>query len=107
MGGSRTAASILRPAVVDFLEVISPRGAVEVEVEEVVVAASSPLVGSRLDAIEDGLTSIRIVALRRGARPLQIAPAATTLVEPQDLLVVIGGRAALLELASRAEQPEA
>lgn len=106
MGGSRTAAAILRPAVVDFLEIPSPRGAPEVDLEQVVVAPSSELAGDRLDEIERGFPSLRIVGLQRGAEPIQIAPAPETTVQAQDRLVVIGERAPLLELADRAEPAE-
>jgi voltage-gated potassium channel len=107
MGGARTAASILRPAVVDFLEILSPRGAPEVDLEQIVVAPGSDLVGLTLVAIEGQLSALRIVALRRGERTIRIAPSSATAVEEGDLLVVIGEREPLLELAARAGSPEA
>ena len=102
LGGARTAASILRPAVVDFLEILSPRGAPEVDLEQIVVAEGSDLAGCRLDAIEGELPALRIVALRRGSESIRITPAGVVTVEEGDLLVVIGERAPLLELAARA-----
>jgi voltage-gated potassium channel len=106
MGGARTAASIVRPAVVDFLELLSPRGAPEVDLEQIVVAPGSDLVGLSLVAIEAELQALRIVALRRGEESIRIAPASATAVEEGDLLVLIGEREPLLELATRAESPE-
>jgi len=105
MGGSRTAASILRPAVVDFLEILSPRRGPEVDIEQVVVAPTSDLARSPIQEIERRLPQVRIVALRRGTQKIQIAPPATTVIEPHDLLVVIGEKGPLLELAARAAPP--
>ena len=105
MGGARTAASILRPAVVDFLEIISPGSSPEVDLEQILVAPNSELSGSEVAEIEHNISSLRIVALRRGHESIQIAPSSKTIVEPGDVLVVIGERAPLLELASRAESP--
>lgn len=107
MGGSRTATSIVRPAVVDMLEILSLRGGPEVDIEQVIVAPNSGLAGREIGEIEREFASLRIVALRRGAGGIRIAPAAATRVEAEDLLVVIGERTPLLELASRAEPPDA
>jgi voltage-gated potassium channel len=106
MGGSRTAASILRPAVVDFLEILSPRGEPAVEIEQIVVATGSPLTGSELREVERDFPSLRIVALRHDDEAIGIAPPPDTRIQARDLLVVIGDHSPLLELAGRAEPPE-
>jgi len=103
MGGSRTAASILRPAVVDFLEILAPKSGPEVDLEQIVVAEGSPLAGKSLVEIEGLFPRLRIVALRRGEDRIRIAPTVDTPVQADDLLVVIGEREPLLELATRAE----
>jgi voltage-gated potassium channel len=103
MGGSRTAAAILRPAVVDFLEILSPHSGPEVDLEEIAVATGSQLAGCRLGEIEGRFPGLRIVALRRGEERIRIVPSVDTTIEVHDLLVVIGEREPLLELAGRAE----
>lgn len=103
MGGSRTAAAIVRPAVVDFLEILAPKRGPEVDLEQIMVAEGSPLVGQSLDDIEGLFPRLRIVALRRGEERIRIAPTVDTPVAADDLLVVIGEREPLLELAARAE----
>lgn len=103
MGGSRTAAAILRPAVVDFLEILAPKAGPEVDLEQIVVATGSPLAGTRLGEVEGLFPRLRIVALRRGQERIQIVPSVETQIEVHDLLVVIGEREPLLELAGRAE----
>jgi voltage-gated potassium channel len=107
MGGSRTAASILRPAVVDFLEILSPRTGTEVVLEQIEVAPASDLAGQRLEEVERSIAQLRIVAVQHPGQPIQIAPAPSTVIEPHDLLVVIGERDPLLALAERAEPNQA
>ncbi len=103
MGGSRTAAAILRPAVVDFLEILSPHSGPEVDLEEIAVASRSRLVGCRLGEVEELFPKMRIVALRRGEERIRIVPDVDTTIVAHDLLVVIGEREPLLALAARAE----
>lgn len=105
MGGTRTAASILQPSVVDFLELVSPRGAPAVDLEEVEVGAGSALCGCTLLEVEEACPGLRVVALRGADRAIQIVPAAQGRVESGDLLVVIGERPVVQDLAARATPP--
>ncbi len=97
MGGMRMAASILRPAVVDFLELSTP-GQKPVDVEEIALAAGSVLVGLSVADVEARVPRVRIVAQRR-ADSTQIVPDRDAQVVAGDLLIAIGDRAALDELA--------
>jgi len=106
MGGSRTATSIMRPAVVDFLEILSPRGGPAVEIEQIVVAPTSSLVGREIREIEHDFPALRIVALRHDAETIQIAPPPGMRIQSRDLLVLIGDHSPLLDLAGRAEPPK-
>jgi voltage-gated potassium channel len=98
-GGMRIASQILRPAVVDFLELATPGRGQEIDLEEVRVVATSPLIGKTIEAIERGAARLRVVALKRGTDPISIIPDSATVVEPGDHLVAIGERASLKELA--------
>ena len=98
-GGMRIAATILRPAVVDFLELATPGRGDEVDLEEIEVEKSSHTVGKTIEAIEHGAAKLRIVALKRGANPISIIPSPDTIVQGGDHLVAIGGRANLKLLA--------
>jgi voltage-gated potassium channel len=102
MGGTRTAASILQPSVVDFLELVSPHSKPAVDLEEVEVASGSALINNTLEELEGLCSGLRVVALRGADREIQIVPSATTRVASGDLLVVIGERPALRDLAERA-----
>jgi voltage-gated potassium channel len=98
-GGMRIASQILRPAVVDFLELATPGRGHEVDLEELRVVANSPLIGKTIEAIERGVPRVRVVALKRGTDPIALIPDSATVIEPGDHLVAIGERASLKQLA--------
>jgi voltage-gated potassium channel len=98
-GGMRIAASILRPSVVDFLELSIPGRESEVDLEEIKVAAGSPASGLTISAIERDNSRLRVVALKRGDDPISMIPDPNFRVEAGDFLVVIGEAASLKRLA--------
>jgi voltage-gated potassium channel len=99
MGGIRTAASILRPSVVDFLELSLPHRSEEIDLEEVRAGSGSQIVGRAIRDIEGSGGRLRIVALKRQAQDIVLIPDASEVVEPDDHLVVIGRRDELADLA--------
>jgi len=102
MGGRRMANAILRPAVVDLLEVSRPRYGEEVDLEEVRIAVGSALAGQTVRALEQRAARLRIVGLKRGEARIELVPNEQTLVYSGDLLVVIGERASLAAIAQLA-----
>jgi len=98
--GLRIAASILRPSVVDFLQLSVPGRESEVDLEEIRISRASPAVGKTIAAVEQLNPRLRIVALKRNDQPLEMIPAAETPIEAGDLLVVIGEADSLQCLAS-------
>ena len=107
MGGVRTAASILNPSVVDFLEISLPQRSEEIGMEEVQVDPGSEIVGHQVGAIEREHPRLRIVALKRPGRSIELVPAPGEEVEAGDYLVVIGESEGLSRLARHALAPEA
>ncbi len=100
-GGMRIAASIVRPSVVDFLELSMPGRGDVVDLEEIRVVPESPLVGKSIGSIEQGTARLRIVALKRGSDPISIIPDPATQIEQGDYLVAIGDRGSLKRLAEK------
>jgi voltage-gated potassium channel len=98
-GGIRMAASILRPSVVDFLELSLPGHHEDVALEEMRVAGGSRLVGRTIADVEGEWPRLRIVALRRGSEALRVVPAPPTPLGADDMLIVIGEGDALRRLA--------
>jgi voltage-gated potassium channel len=97
-GGIRLAASIMRPSVVDFLELSFPGRGAEIDLEEIRVAEGSALVGQAIAAVEQSSTRLRIVALKRGTAPSTLIPDPATRIEAGDFLVAIGDRDTLRRL---------
>ena len=102
LGGQRMVSAILRPAVVDVLEIARPRVGGEIDLEEVRVEEGSPLTGQSVQEIERGAVRLRIVAVKHGGEEIQLAPEVDHDIRGGDHLVVIGERASLETLARRA-----
>ncbi len=98
-GGMRIAATILRPAVVDFLELATPGHGDKIDLEEIRVAPGSHLIGKPIEQAEREVTRLRIVALKRGSDPISIVPDPSTKIASGDHLVAIGDREGLKRLA--------
>lgn len=98
--GMRIAASILRPSVVDFLQLSVPGRESEVDLEEIRISRESPAAGKTIAALERENPRLRVVALKRNDQRLEMIPAAETKIEPDDLLVAIGEADSLKRLAS-------
>jgi voltage-gated potassium channel len=94
-GGYRVASTIVRPSVVDFIELFTSGRGEEIDLEEIRIPEASQMVGKSVVEIEQSLTKLRIVALKRNDEPIRIIPRADFRIEAGDLLVVIGDRAGL------------
>lgn len=98
-GGMRIASMILRPAVVDFLELATPGHGDEIDLEEIEIEPGSHAVGKTIEAVERGTAKLRVVALKRGDDPISLIPEPGTIVQAGDHLVAIGDRVSLQHLA--------
>jgi voltage-gated potassium channel len=106
MGGMRTAASILRPSVVDFLEISLPNHDEEIDLGEIRVDAGSEIAGLEIAEIERKCSRLRIVALKPSSESIELVPAPSVKINVNDHLVVIGERGELSSLARRAQPSE-
>jgi len=98
--GMRIAASILRPSVVDFLQLVASGRESEVDLEEIKISPTSAAVGMTIAAAEQENPRLRIVALKRNDQRLKMIPAPDTRIELGDLLVAIRESNSLKRLAS-------
>lgn len=99
IGGSRVAQAVLRPTVVDFIELATRTEHIELQLEEARIAAKSSLAGSILK--DSGLRSelkIIIVAIKKSAGHMLFNPAPDTLLEAGDILLAIGHKEQLKQL---------
>lgn len=91
IGGIRIAHTILKPTVVDFLELTAKTGNMEIQIEEVVVEESSALAGKTIkDADIRAKNWVVIVALKKKNGKILFNPRSHTLIEVGDKVAVIG-----------------
>lgn len=92
LGGQRLAHAILRPAVVDFMELAAPGGGAEIDLEEVAVAAGSELASLRVGALAERGVRVSVVAIKRDTQPLILNPQPDQEIRAGDRVVVVGAR---------------
>jgi voltage-gated potassium channel len=103
IGGHRVAQAVLRPNAMDFIELATRAGHLELQIEEVEVRAGSPLVGRSLKAspIRSEL-GIIIVAIKKPGGKMAFNPSPDTELEAGDLLITLGHRQQLDRLEGMA-----
>jgi len=100
IGGRRLASLLLRPTVVEFMDVVMHSTEIELIMEEVLVHKRSPFVGATMaDARNRCMTGVNILAIKKKDENRMIAnPSPDIIVESGDRLVVFGTREQLKEL---------
>jgi voltage-gated potassium channel len=107
IGGARVAQAVLRPTVVDFIELATRTEHIELQMEESRIAAHSPLSGGNLrDSRLRVDLKIIIVAIKKKEGHMQFNPAPETVLEADDILVAIGHKEHLAQLEALANPTE-
>jgi len=99
IGGHRMAMLALRPAVVDFIDTVTYRPGRELQLENVDVASSSPLVGMTMEQVR-GQFETTVLAMRKKSGKLLANPPGEEIIEDGDRLIVIGTKKRLAALES-------
>jgi len=98
-GGIRIANSILKPAVVDFIEFATKIGNLELQLEEILLDKGSIL--SERTLVDTGIgrdLEIIIVAIKRPDGTMEFNPNSTSIINSGDTLVALGEPSKLKEL---------
>lgn len=91
IGGYHMAAVALRPAVVDFLDVIVDGKHSELQVEEIMVERGSKLIGQRVsDYLSRNKTGVTVLAINKRSGTSKINPSGDEMIERDDQLIVMG-----------------
>jgi voltage-gated potassium channel len=91
IGGLRIAHTILKPAVVDFIEFATRGGNLELQIEETAVKENSHFIGRSLD--ECGIRKdlgIIIVAIKRASGEMEFNPTSESVIKRGDTLIAMG-----------------
>jgi voltage-gated potassium channel len=91
LGGVRMAMAILRPAMLDFIEITTSRQSLELRMEEIPICKGSPFIGQSLEKSEirkrHGLI---IVAVKKDSGKMIFNPMANYLIDEGDRLIAMG-----------------
>jgi voltage-gated potassium channel len=91
ISGVRMAALAIRPVASDFLDLVTHGGQVDFNLYEVAIPETSPLVNKTVGEAEVRSTSgTLILAIRKKDNSFDLQPTPTSLIEKDDVLVVIG-----------------
>ncbi len=91
IGGLRIAHTILKPAVVDFIEFATKSGNIDLQMEEVSIQESSQLSGLTLDECGFGRElGIIIVAIKNATGDLKFNPTFRSTIHSGDTLIALG-----------------
>lgn len=106
LGGSRMASALLRPAVLDVIDLATHHRSIELKLEEFAVTDGTFAAGTTLrqSAIREELGLI-VVAIKRAGGEMIYNPTAEVPIEVGDRLVVMGQAAGLHELERRMRNP--
>jgi voltage-gated potassium channel len=91
IGGMRMAMAVLRPAVIDFIELATQSESLGLQMEEVLVPADSPLKGVCLaESNIRASLDIIVVAVKKRSGHMEFNPSAESLIEEGDRMIAIG-----------------
>lgn len=102
LGGQRIANAIVRPGVVEFLELSEPGDASDVDLEEIALSADSALVNTQLGDLSDHGLRAAVVAIKCESEPLCLKPGPAEVLRAGDRVVVIGDHEDVNRLAKLA-----
>jgi len=91
IGATHMAQSALRPAVVDFVQLATSSGHLDLSMEQVKIVEGSPLVGQTI--VEAGIRQkfgLIVVAIRRAEGTMDFNPSPESVIRAGDELVVLG-----------------
>ena len=98
-GGLRIANMILKPAVVDFIELATKSGNLEIQIEEIEIRPGSALSGKTLEVSGIGRDlGVIIVAVKKPDGTMQFNPTSRTVINPGDTLIALGDKSKLKAL---------
>jgi voltage-gated potassium channel len=91
IGGLRIAHTVLKPAVVDFIEFATKAGNIDLQMEEIPIPEGSGLIGLTLDQCGMGKElGLIVVAIKRATGEMRFNPTFRTTIKLGDTLIVLG-----------------
>jgi len=108
IGGQRMAQAVLRPTVVDFIELATRSDHLELQIEETEVAAGSAIAEAQVrDSRLRQELGVIVVAIKKPDGRMLFNPAPEERIEPRDILIALGRRDQMDRLGALAAAPKA
>jgi voltage-gated potassium channel len=92
LGGGRVVQAVLRPTVLDFIDLATKTHHIELQMEETLVGDGSSLVGKKLSESMTREHRIIVVAIKRNGGRMEFNPGGETRLESGDTLISLGHR---------------
>jgi len=108
IGGTRMAQSILRPNVVDFIEIATGSDHLDLQMEEITISPQSAFAGETL--VSSGFrkeTGVIIIGIKKSNGKMVFNPHSQAKIEGHDTLIVLGEPSAILKLEELVACPHA
>jgi len=91
IGGVRMAMAILRPAMLDFIEITPSRQSLELRMEEISIRKGSPFIGQSLEGSEIRKRyGLIIVAVKKDSGKMIFNPMANYTIDEDDRFIAMG-----------------
>jgi voltage-gated potassium channel len=107
IGAARMLNAVLRPNIVEFVDLVVERRHLELQMEEIAVADASRFKGKPLR--ESGIRrelGLIVVAIKKAAGDMIFNPSSETLIEKGDCLIVLGEKKQLGKLGKQVQSTE-
>jgi voltage-gated potassium channel len=97
------AQAVLRPSVMDFIELATRSGHLELQIEETRIGSASALSGKTLDEARLGQAlGVVVVVIRKPDGSMVVSPQGDARLAPDDILIALGRRDQLDQLEALA-----
>ncbi len=104
IGGLRIAHTILKPAVMDFIEFATKSGNLELQMEEIYISEGSPLAGQSLDQCGLGRDlGIIVVGMKEAQEEMKFNPTSRSVLKAGNVLIALGEASNLKKLEKLAK----
>lgn len=104
ISGRRIATMLVRPSVADFLDEVARVGGMELLIDQIEIKSDSPLAGKTISEMNiRNNHGVTVLACRHPDGIFEIHPSSDALIESNSLLIVLGTREQLRDMAKTAQ----